>query len=196
MEERLSSKDYAIDLFRRGFAAKALSVLQSECDKHDPEVMVIAGSIFEMGGVGLDANPDEAISYYNKAIHHEDIVAAYYGLVRIHYKRRDELKSCSLAKEYCKLLVDECDDPYAMFHLGLMSMRGECGERSLAFARDCFESVWAKGYVFGLTYLAKLDAIEHRWIRSVARRVKAGVLYNKIARENEMDWRVRSPLSF
>ena len=183
----------AIDLFDRGTADLALAEFTKLIDQGHDEAFSFLGNLYEVGGRGVDRDYAKAKFYYEKAVERTGAVAAYLGLIRIYYYGFGVQKDCCKALEYCRILAEEIENPYANLYIGKMYMDGCCTEKNLEASKEYFKKAWNAGYVFGLTYLGLAEQADGHKLRGWLLRLRAGILAFRIARKDSADPRIRMP---
>ena len=150
----------------------------------DSRVTARIGEFYELGGIGVDKDVDEAVKWYQKAVSERDDPIAHLGLGRIYYDGCATVQK-DLLKAHAHLMEAFVNNvPQAGIHLGFMSMFGVGVEKNLTDA-DRFFSVAAKGgFPLAYIHMANIAASSGSFIRTIAMLVKAFVLTIKLKIED------------
>ncbi len=181
----------AMDLFGRDTADLALAEFMKLIDQGYDEAFSFVGNLYECGGRNVESDYSKARFYYEQSVERVGAVAAYLGLIRIYYYGLGVERDCCKAFEYCTLLLEEADHPYANFYMGKMYMEGCCVDKDIEKSKEFFERAWRSDYVFGLTYLGIAEQKSGHKLLGWLYRIKAGILAFRISRKNINDARIR-----
>ncbi len=181
----------AMDLFSRNTADLALAEFTKLIDQGYDEAFSFVGNLYECGGRNVECDYSKAKFYYEQSVERTGAVAGYLGLIRIYYYGLGVERDCCKALEYCTVLSEEVDHPYANFYIGMMYMEGCCVEKDVEKSKEYFKKAWKEGYVFGLTYLGIANQKTGHNLRGWLYRIKAGILAFMIGRKNIKDARIR-----
>jgi len=91
----------------------ALNELLSLAEEGCNEALSYIGSIYELGGENVDRDYDKAKYYYEKSIQRFGSVAAYLGLVRIHFNSSGSNHDCHKTLRYCETIAESIGHPEA-----------------------------------------------------------------------------------
>lgn len=181
----------AMDLFSHDSADQALAEFVKLIDQGNDEAFSFVGNLYESGGRNVERDYSKAKFYYEQSVERVGAVAAYLGLVRIYYYGLGVERDCCKAFEYCTVLAEEADHPYANFFIGRMYMEGCCVDKNIEKSKEFFKKAWDQDYVFGLTYLGIAEQKSGYMLRGWMCRIKAGILAFRIGRKNINDARIR-----
>lgn len=181
----------AMELFSHGTADLALAEFTKLIDQGYDEAFSFVGNLYECGGRNIERDYSKAKFYYEQSIERIGAVAAYLGLIRIYYYGLGVERDCCKALEYCTVLAEEADHPYANFYIGKMYMEGCCVKKDIEKSKEFFKKAWERDYVFGLTYLGIANQKSGHKLRGWLYRIKAGILAFRIGRKNINDGRIR-----
>lgn len=181
----------AMSLFSRDTADEALSEFLDLIDLGCDEAFSFVGNLYECGGRNVRRDYLKARFYYEQSIERVGSVAAYLGLIRIYYYGLGVECDYRKAFEYCSILANEENDPYANFYLGKMYMGGLYVDENIKEAMVYFDRSWGGGYVFGLTYLGLCSQKDGRLFKGWIYRLRAAYHAYKIGRRNIRDPRIR-----
>lgn len=181
----------AVEIFGHNTADTALVEFKKLIDEGCDEAFAFVGAIYEYGGKNINHDYVKAKFYYDQSVERFGAVEAYLGLIRIYYYGLGVEKDFCKAFEYCSILVEEKNNPYANFLIGKMYMEGCCVDKDLERSKEYYKKAWENGYVFGLTYLGILEQRMGHKFRGWLMRIKAGFLCFMIARKNINDPKIR-----
>jgi TPR repeat protein len=189
-EQRLQS---ALDDQARGNCSGALKKFIAMIDDGCPAAYAFVGLFYEIGCPGVEKDYEKARFYYERAIEQHGSAEAYLGLGRIYYFGRGVDPDYCKAFKYYDLVAREAkNNGVACLMLGQMYQLGQCIEKDFQKAKECYQKAWQRGYVFGLTYLGKLEQQMGHPVKGWLHRLKAGFMGYTIARKDPHDSRLRS----
>lgn len=181
----------AITDFEKGKLSVAFHKFDLLANNGVEESYSFLGNMHEFGV--SDSGPDYELAryWYEKSLDTVGSVAAYLGLIRIHYYGlggfKDYRKAFCLSRE----LSEEKEHPYAYFFIGKMFLHGKGVAKDLDRAFFYFEKSWCKGYVFGLTYMGIAAQKQGKWLKSGWCRLKAAFYAYRISLMDKRSQRIR-----
>ncbi|MCP1728054.1 TPR repeat protein [Natronospira proteinivora] len=196
VSRRSSTNDVgpAIQALERGEVSWAYNYIMANCDTNDPFVLSVLGKVYLIGSNDVPQDVGLAVECYERSASEGDVLCSYYELIKIYFYGFGGMASCEKAVAYCRLLAEESKDPRAIFHLGRMAMEGRCMDKDIDYASKMFKQAWDSGYVYGLTYMAKIDFLKGRFFQSIVKRIRAVRLLWKLEGDPEQYWRIELPL--
>lgn len=188
LDQRLSE---AIELYRSEKYGYAIELFKRLVDDGCDHAFVYLGGIYASRNSGY-CDLDSAYFYYTQAAERGGYVHAYLGLIGIHLYGDVHLKDYSKAREYCELLIEKFQQPFAYFYLGHIHAEGMGVEVNLEKAIECFRKAWEGGYVFGLTFIGLVECGRRHHLKGWWYRLRAGWQTIKLANAKK-DWRIAVP---
>jgi TPR repeat protein len=144
------------------------------------------GEMYELGGIGLDRDLDEAAFWYRKAIFESDDPIAHLGMGRIYFAGTVAVATAEdmgKAKHHLDIAFRRGLGVAGM-HLGIASLFGLAGPPDLKAAKTYFEAAAAEHYPLAYRYLAYIAAQSGRYGQALRLRLREGFEWIKLKLED------------
>lgn len=169
----------AIKLCKNDTAHLALHELLDLAEQGCNEALFYIGHIYECGAKLVDRDYNKAVVYYNKCIEKLNPIAAYLGLIRVHFESKDENHDCHKSLKYCSHIYGKTNDPEVDYFIGRIYLQDCCIAKDLKKAEEHLRKSWKSGYAPGLLFLGYVEKITGRKLIGLIHRLRAAYLIYK-----------------
>jgi TPR repeat protein len=142
------------------------------------------GSMYELGGQGVDIDVEQALLWYRRAVFESDDPLAHLGLGRLYFAgsavepQNLDAARCHLEKAFAK------GRPEAGIHLGLMYMHGHGVGKDVAAAERYFIAAGEADFPLAFHYLARSSFLRGDYRRCLGYLVREQRLRFRLRRQD------------
>lgn len=169
----------SLSLCKHDTAHLALHELLNLAEQGFNEALFYIGNIYECGAEQVGRDYSKAVTYYNECIEKLNPIAAYLGLIRVHFESKDENHDCQKALKYCNHIYGKIKDPELDYYIGRIYLQNCYINKDLKKAEKHFRKSWESGYALGLLFLGYVEKTTGRKTIGLIHRLRAAYLLYK-----------------